>query len=170
MRRYFMTIPEAAQLVLQAGGDGRRAARSSCSTWASRCKIVDLARDLIRLSGLRPDNDIEIDFTGLRPGEKLFEELHARRGAGRQDAPREDLVGRVATLEWDRLERHLRQLRALADAGSDEATVAKLEEIIPEYRRSVSADEPLGQVVPLHPALARKRLAVVSGALRTSTT
>ena len=74
MRRYFMTIPEAAQLVIQAGAMGKTG-QIMLLDMGEPVKIVDLARDMITLSGFRPDVDIEIEFQGMRPGEKLFEEL-----------------------------------------------------------------------------------------------
>jgi FlaA1/EpsC-like NDP-sugar epimerase len=74
MRRFFMTIPEACQLVLQASAIG--AGGQICVLdMGHPVKIVDLAKNLILLSGLKPDQDIKIEFTGIRPGEKLYEEL-----------------------------------------------------------------------------------------------
>ena len=69
-----MTIPEAVQLILQAGALGRRG-EIFILDMGDPVRIVDLARDLIRLSGLRPDTDIKVEFTGIRPGEKINEEL-----------------------------------------------------------------------------------------------
>jgi FlaA1/EpsC-like NDP-sugar epimerase len=74
MRRFFMTIPEACQLVLQASAIGK-GGQICVLDMGQPVKIVDLAKNLILLSGLRPDEDIKIEFTGMRPGEKLYEEL-----------------------------------------------------------------------------------------------
>jgi FlaA1/EpsC-like NDP-sugar epimerase len=75
MRRFFMTIPEACQLVLQASAIGK-GGQICVLDMGQPVKIVDLAKNLILLSGLRPDEDIKIEFTGMRPGEKLYEELN----------------------------------------------------------------------------------------------
>jgi FlaA1/EpsC-like NDP-sugar epimerase len=75
MRRFFMSIPEACQLVLQAAAIGE-GGQICVLDMGAMVKIVDLARNLILLSGLRPDEDIKIEFTGMRPGEKLYEELN----------------------------------------------------------------------------------------------
>ena len=77
MTRYFMTIPEAVQLIIRAGGLGKgaAAARSTCSRWASRCGSSTSRATMIELSGLDPDRDIAIEIVGRRPGEKLHEEL-----------------------------------------------------------------------------------------------
>ncbi|WP_319409908.1 nucleoside-diphosphate sugar epimerase/dehydratase [uncultured Desulfosarcina sp.] len=73
--RYFMTIPEACQLILQAGALGKDQVNIYVLDMGSPIKIVDMAKDLIRLSGFEPGRDIQIEFVGLRPGEKLYEEL-----------------------------------------------------------------------------------------------
>ena len=131
--RYFMTIPEAVQLVLQAGVMGR-GGEVFLLDMGKQVKIVDLARKLISLSGFRPDEDIKIKFVGLRPGEKLYEELlveaegvsksaHEKIWVLNGEAPdRDDTAGLVASL----LES--------AERGDVTAMIRDLKELVPEYR------------------------------------
>ena len=99
MTRYFMTIPEAVQLIIRAGSltrrRHRRRARCSCSTWASRCAIVDLARAMIELSGLEPDRDIGSRSSGARRARSSHEELFNGYERPQPDGRREDPARRA---------------------------------------------------------------------------
>jgi FlaA1/EpsC-like NDP-sugar epimerase len=151
MQRYFMTIPEASGLVLQAAAMGE-GGEVFVLDMGEPVKIVDLARDLVRLSGLRPDIDIPIVFTGVRPGEKLSEQLTLDEEQAAKTRHEKIWIGRVATLEWEALERLLAELRAVADSGPEEAILAKIGEIVPEYRRDYTPEEGLGAIVPIRAA------------------
>lgn len=140
--RYFMTVREAVELVLQAsalgvqpGGDQQRG-KVMVLDMGQPVKIVDLARQMIRLAGLRPDEDIKIIFTGLRPGEKLYEELFS---------PSEELIpsgadgvrlAKAPTVELPQLQQTLANFATLLQAGMTEtAAIARLEELVPEFKR-----------------------------------
>ena len=132
MKRYFMTIPEASQLVLQAGmmGEG---GEIFILDMGKPVRIADLARDLILLSGLKPDEDVEIRYTGVRPGEKLFEELSvASENVDRTRHPK-IFVGRFRPHSWESVERQLAELEATVRRRPWDVR-AKLREIVPEYR------------------------------------
>ena len=133
MRRYFMTIPEACQLVMQAGAMGA-GGEIFILDMGEPVKIVDLARDLIVLSGLRPDRDIEIRFSGMRPGEKLFEELSTdAENADRTRHPKV-FTGRIKPHEWDVIVPGIDALLELADSVSPERVRTVLGDLVPEYR------------------------------------
>jgi len=115
--RYFMTIPEAVQLVIQAGSLGRNG-EIFLLDMGDQVKIVDLARSLIELSGLVPEKDISIEFTGLRPGEKLDEELliDGERGARSTKHPKIFVVSALDH-DWSHLRTSVATLEATAHAG-----------------------------------------------------
>lgn len=131
MKRYFMTIPEAAHLVLQVAGMGR-GGETYLLNMGQQIRILDLAEDLIRLSGLEPGRDIEIVFTGIRPGEKLSEDLWDEGVSLRvTDHPDIFRVEHQEVLEGEALNRVVTELIKLARAGEREQIVALLDEVIP---------------------------------------
>jgi FlaA1/EpsC-like NDP-sugar epimerase len=131
--RFFMTIPEATQLVIQAGSMGR-GAEIFLLDMGEPVKITQLAEELIRLSGFRPYEDIEIKFTGLRPGEKLYEEL-LLAGEGIQPTSHEKImVARSTHCNWNALNLNIERLFQKAGDLDMHAVVAMLREIVPEYR------------------------------------
>jgi FlaA1/EpsC-like NDP-sugar epimerase len=132
MTRYFMTIPEAAQLVLQAGAMGK-GGEIFLLDMGEPVKIVDLAIDLITLSGLRPHEDVELHFTGMRPGEKLFEELSI---AGEDVSPtKHPKIGIMLKRPEDfgRVCERLAYLASIADTASADDLRAELARTVPEY-------------------------------------
>lgn len=131
--RYFMTIPESCKLILQAGALGK-GGEIFILNMGTPIKIVDMARDLIRRSGFRSDADIEIQFIGLRPGEKLHEEL-ITEGEGIIRAPHEKifvLKGGPCNLQW--LNQKIDELVRLAHQQDVSGIKSKLKEIVPEYQ------------------------------------
>ena len=131
--RYFMTIPEACRLVLEAASMGH-GGEIYVFDMGQPVRIADLADKMIRLSGLVPGKDIEIVYSGLRPGEKLYEELLA----GAEDTlpthhPR-ILIGKVRSSDDARLHVFLDELPGLIRKGDADAAVRRMKELVPEYR------------------------------------
>ena len=140
MMRYFMTIPEAAQLVLQAGAMGA-GGEIFLLDMGEPVKIVDLARDLITLSGLRPDEDIEIVFTGIRPGEKLFEELSVS-GENMGKTSHEKIgVWQKRPEDAEATRRGIEELLAMADEASPDTLRERLRSLVPEYEPNGDGSE-----------------------------
>jgi FlaA1/EpsC-like NDP-sugar epimerase len=140
-----MTTPEASQLVLQAGamGDG---GEIFVLDMGKPVKIADLARDLITLSGFEPDVDIAVEFTGMRPGEKLFEELSVDSENAVKTRHPKIFVGRFRPYPWEQLQRQLKELGELADR---EDVRRKFREIVPEYCGGEGGIPPPAQIVTL---------------------
>lgn len=136
MQRYFMTIPEACQLVMQAGAMGG-GGEIFVLDMGEPVKVVDLARDLIRLSGLEPDQDIEIKFTGMRPGEKLFEEIAVDEEHVEKTKHPKIYVGRFRPQALGEVERGLVELHRLS-SGLDTASIKRaFKRLVPEYAAKI---------------------------------
>jgi len=136
IERYFMTIQEAANLVLQAAALPASPGEAGVYVldMGEPVKMEDLARQMIRLHGLRPDKDIQIIHTGLRPGEKLFEEIFYAAEDVRPTAADGVLAARAPVRPWSELQGPVEAMLAAA-AARDEATVlAALKALVPEFQ------------------------------------
>jgi len=140
--RYFMTIPEACELVLEAATMGQ-GGEVFVFDMGESVKIIDLAKKMITLSGLRVDKDIEIRYTGLRPGEKLYEELLNNDENTLPTHHPKILIAEVNTPSYAYMEVATNDLNQLLSAGDNNAIVSKIKEIIPEYKSNNSVFETL---------------------------
>lgn len=130
--RYFMTIPEAVSLVLQAGAYAK-GGEIFVLDMGKPVKIVDLATNLIKLSGYKPGEDIEIKFTGLRPGEKMYEELLMDEEGLKKTDNKLIFIGKPIDFETDVFEKQLEKL--IADAKKETADIrSEIKEIVPTYQ------------------------------------
>ncbi len=131
--RYFMTIPEAVQLLIQAGTMGNDG-EILMLDMGEPIKILDLAQDLIRLSGLEVDRDIKIEFTGLEPGEKLYEELLTPQEGVTATKHQRIFVAQLEQIGERQLLSQIEELSQLADALDLEGIVSKFQELVPTYQ------------------------------------
>ena len=145
--RYFMTIPEAVQLVLEAGTMGR-GGEIFIFDMGEPVKIVDLARKMIKLAGLVPEVDIKIVYSGLRPGEKLYEELLNEEETTIPTHHRKIRISKVREYPFNKAESDIHELIALNQQGDDFKTVKKMKQIVPEFLSKNSKYE--GLDIPLN--------------------
>lgn len=142
MTRYFMTIPEACQLVLEAGAMGKGGEIFVFDMGAS-VKIYDLAKKMISLSGLQEGRDIEIVFSGLRPGEKLYEELLANEEHNLPTHHSKIMIAKVRTIAFDGVLEMVNELLSLFNEQDNKKLVTQLKRMIPEYKSLNSKYEDL---------------------------
>jgi FlaA1/EpsC-like NDP-sugar epimerase len=152
MKRYFMMIPEASQLVMQAGAIGR-GGEIFVLDMGAQVRIVDLATALIRRNGLRPNDDIEIRFTGIRPGEKLYEELATDDEQTCATAHEKIRVWKLPPAEPRQVERGLELLAEAAETGDSIKAIAALARCVPEYQPAIELPERVGSLESDRPAL-----------------
>ncbi len=134
--RYFMTIPEAVSLVLTAGGIAK-GGEIFILDMGDPVKIKDLAENLIRLSGYTPGEDIKIEYTGLRPGEKLYEELLMDEEGIQKTKSRKIYIGKPILLDETCLTQDLEELKNICDKGSKEEIIKMLLKIVPTFKTNI---------------------------------
>lgn len=130
--RYFMTIPEACQLVLEAGSMGE-GGEIFIFDMGRPVKIADLARKMIRLAGYRPEIDIPITYTGLRPGEKLYEELLNTKESTQPTYNEKILIAKVREYDFDEVAKEIDMLIKYAYLYKNFMVVSQMKHIVPEY-------------------------------------
>ncbi|MBA7519971.1 UDP-N-acetyl-alpha-D-glucosamine C6 dehydratase [subsurface metagenome] len=136
VKRYFMTLPEASQLVIQAGALGK-GGEVFVLDMGEPVRVLGMAEELIRLSGLEIGEDIEIKIVGLRPGEKMFEEMmteEERSGVLGDSGHEKIFIAKVEEVEGEKLEKDVKELERLAKEMDSEGIVRKLQEMVPSYQ------------------------------------
>lgn len=133
VKRFFMTASEAAQLVMQAGAIGK-GAEIFILDMGEQIKIVDLAKNLITLSGLEPGRDIEIKFVGLRPGEKMMEEMLLDVEHDKATKHDKIYIAQPDSFDLSLLRKDLKVLERLAGLMDEERVIAKIKEMVPAYK------------------------------------
>jgi FlaA1/EpsC-like NDP-sugar epimerase len=146
MVRYFMTIPEASKLVLQAGAIGN-GGEIFILDMGEPVRILDLAKQTIQLSGLRPYEDIDIVFTGVRPGEKLLEELQTTGEALTKTVHPKIFIGKIAGYPSEAIQQAVERLTVLARRGWSQELRREMHDLLPESRLEItSGPQPIEQV------------------------
>lgn len=140
--RFFMTIPEACQLVLEAGAMGT-GGEIFIFDMGDSVKIVDLAKKMIKLSGLTLDKDIRIAYTGLRPGEKLYEELLADKENTIPTHHKQILIAKVKEYDFVNISTSINDLIDLFSEQNNQSIVKKMKELVPEFKSNNSVYEKL---------------------------
>lgn len=135
--RYFMTIPEASQLVLEAAGMGKGGEIFVFDMGAS-IRIVDLARKMIMLLGMKEGKDISIVYTGLRPGEKLYEELLANNENTLPTHHSQILIGQVREYAYEEVKDIIQELIRSFDTQNNELIVQRMKDLVPEFKSNNS--------------------------------
>ena len=131
--RYFMTIPEACQLVLEASAMGK-GGEVFIFDMGKSVKIADLAKNMIRLAGLIPGKDVEIKFTGLRPGEKLYEELLTKEENSKPTYHPKIMIAKVENYNFEDISTKIENLINMADSADNLQLVANMKDLVPEYK------------------------------------
>ena len=137
-----MTIPEACVLVLEAGSMGN-GGEIYIFDMGKPVKILDLARKMIRLAGLVPEQDIEIVFTGLRPGEKLYEELLNKKEHTQKTHHPKIMIANVQQYDYDKVSILIDKLINYSKLNKDYLTVSTMKKIVPEFKSKNSQYERL---------------------------
>jgi FlaA1/EpsC-like NDP-sugar epimerase len=140
--RYFMTIPEACQLVLEAGTMGK-GGEIFIFDMGKSVKILDLAEKMIRLSGFEPRKDIDIVFTGLREGEKLYEELLNTQENTIPTHHQKIVIAKVQQYSYEEINRYIELFEDLVYDKNELKSVALMKELVPEYKSNYSRYEVL---------------------------
>jgi FlaA1/EpsC-like NDP-sugar epimerase len=140
--RYFMTIPEACQLVLEAGSMGK-GGEIFIFDMGKSIKIINLAKRMIKLSGLELGKDIQMVFTGLRPGEKLYEELLATRENTSPTYHDQIMIAKVRTYDFEHINTEIDSIVKMPFKASDMEIVKKMKSIVPEFKSRNSIYETL---------------------------